>query len=119
MQFPGAILFINKEVSEQVLSVIQSQLFINETMSDGYFISRINNDGYYTQKVKVDGYRILVILEDFNNILQPDRRLADVVMFVKNGLLSIEKNNYGPPIPSMTIYDLYIHKLLRFNSKIP
>jgi len=119
MQFPGAILFINKEVSEQVLSVIQSQLFINETMSDGYFISKINDDGYYVQKNKADGYRILVILENFNDISQPDRSLADVVMFVKNGLLSIEKNNYGPPMPSMTISDLYIHKLLRFNRKIP
>lgn len=72
-------------------------------------------DGYVAQNptwpidVHLDGYRILVLrdLWDLTN-----RSLADIVLFAKGGLVSVECNNYGPPGATLPIARAYLTDLI-------
>ena len=85
-------------------------------MTDIEFDARVVADPNYPTIVHLQNKRILVIRNTFHDLT--NRNLADVVMFVKAGLCSIEKNNYGPPGLTLAVEGLYIHELLRYNMKI-
>lgn len=116
MNYPGAVIFVNNDLVDQVRDYIVKQLYINEYMSGDEFDARVTIDPNYPTLVRNFNKRILVI----RDLWAPhtNRDLADVVIFVKNGLASIEKNNYGPHGLTLQVVDLYIHKLLRYNNKI-
>jgi hypothetical protein len=53
----------------------------------------------------------MVILPDFRDYT--NREFADVVIFVKAGLASIEKNKFGPPKLTLPVQRINIYELLR------
>lgn len=124
MSLPSGIIFINSDISPLVQPILESQLFIHETITGAVFDSRVDGysiddgyiDGYYADVVHNAGLRILVLRADFRDYT--NRNLADAVVFVKSGQAIVEKTNYGSPGLSLPIYRLYIHQLLRYNGKI-
>jgi len=112
--FPPAIVFINADITDAIKSVITSQLFINETMTDLEFDARVVADPNYPTNVHLQNLRILVIRQTFRDLT--NRNLADLVMFVKQGQASIEKNNFGPPGLTLPISRFNIYDLLRANN---
>ncbi len=113
---PPGIIFINNDLNDALKSKIITQLYIHESMSGEEFDARIGADPNYPSIVRLRNLRILVI-RDFDDLVNRD--LADVVIFVKAGLASIEKNNFGPPGLTLPVDTFYIHKLLRAVDKIP
>jgi hypothetical protein len=110
MELPSAIIFINADISAITLNNLKTQLEFNEVMSDAEFDLRVSVDPNYPVLVHLNNQRILVLrqtLQDFTN-----RQLADVVMFVKQGMVTVLQNNYGPPTLSLPVERLNIWNLL-------
>lgn len=114
MPLPPAIFFVNADLNDGIKNKLITQLFINEVMTGTEFDARVSVDPNYPDIVHLQGFRILVIRPDFRDYT--NRSLADVVMFVKQGLVSIEKNNFGPPALTYQIDRMNIYDLLRFNN---
>lgn len=111
---PSAIIFVNDVLySDGYYSTkgeLMTQLYITEAM-DGYeFDARVAADPNYPNIVHFTGKRILV-LRNFSDLTNRD--LADVAIFVKNGLAAIEQNKIGPPGLTYPVKDLYIYNLIR------
>ncbi len=108
---PPAIIFINDDLVPQVRAWIVRQLHINEVI-DGYvFDARVAADSSYPDKIRQLGLRLMVV-RPFNEL--ENRTLADVVIFVKNGMAAIEKNKFGPPSCSYPVSNLYWGQLCIF-----
>jgi len=111
MQPPSAIIFINSEISDQQKSIISEQLFISETISFTEFNLRVENTPSYPEIIQGQNLRILVLCDNFQDYT--NRNLADVVIFVKQNLASIEKNKFGPPGVTFDVPRIDIWKTLR------
>src|SRR5271166_785844 len=72
------------------LTNLQNQLFINDTMTKAEFDARVAADPNYPIIVHLQGLRILVILPTFYD--HHNRDLADVVIFLHQGLADVECN---------------------------
>ncbi len=121
---PTAIIFMNDTVNSTVISTLKTsveptpsvetniarQLEINESMSFVEFNARVAADPNYPFNVHSNGLRILVLLPDFRDYT--NRQLADIVIFVKQGLASVEKNNFGPPGLTLPVQRLNIWNLI-------
>lgn len=105
---PPAIIFVNNDLVEQVKEHIIRQLHINQVY-DGYvFDGYLVDNPTFLDDVKAQNLRILVI-RSFQEL--ENRELADVAAFVKNGLISIEQNKFGPPRPAFRVLDIAWGKL--------
>jgi len=113
MQPPPAIIFVNSDIDAINTLTLQRQLYINDTMTDIEFDARVAVDPNYPTNVHLQGLRILVIRQDFHNLT--NRTLADVVIFVKQGMATVLQNNFGPPVLSLPILRFNLFDLLRFN----
>lgn len=113
MNLPAAIIFVNADLNDGIKSKLKSQLYIDETLSDTEFDARVAADPSYPDQIHLNGIRVLVIRQNFRDYT--NRTLADVVMFVKQGLASIEKNNFGPPALTYQIDRMNVYEILRFN----
>lgn len=113
MELPAAIIFVNSDLTDSLKSILVNQLMINETISGVEFDARVVADPNYPVVVHLQKIRILVIRQSFQD--QTNRQFADVVIFVKGGLATIEKNNFGPPGLSLPVDRLNIYALLRYN----
>lgn len=111
---PPAIIFLNPEVSEGIISSLQEQLRINQTWTGQEFNDIINSFPTYPDQIHLNGLRVLVLQSTYQDYT--NRTLADVVLFVKNGLVNVEKNNYGPPKTSYPLDRINIYDLLRANN---
>ena len=104
MIVPSAIIFVNADLVDQVRDWIVNQLHITQYM-DGYVF-----DGYvaanptWPTDVKLLHQRIMVIrpFNDYTN-----RNLADVAIFVKEGMAAVEQNRFGPPRPAFPVLNLH------------
>lgn len=102
MDMLSAIIFINKDLTDQVKGVLQTQLYISQTMDfdtfndivDGY-VADGYTDAYYGEQIHLLKKRILVILPDMTDYTR--RELADIVCVFKYGMIYIEQNKYGYP----------------------
>lgn len=124
MQPPAAIIFVNDSITTATLgqlttvdtpnpSTVQGidiQLEITETMNFAEFNARVTADPNYPTNVHLNGLRILVILPNFHDTT--NRNLADIVLFVKQGIASVEKNKFGPPGLSLPVQRLNIWNLI-------
>lgn len=113
MLYPPAIIFSNDDLTDQVQGVLKTQLFLDEIMSGTVFDGYVAADGYYARDVRLSGKRILV-MRSFLNMNNED--LADVVIFIKNGLASVQKNNFGPPMQTYQVATLNMFQLLGSSS---
>lgn len=116
MNFPGAIIFCNDSINDILKDKLKSQLQLNEIITFSEFVSRMTSDPNYGNIVRNSFLRILVLLTNFQD--QNYREQADIVLYCKQGLASIELNNIGPYGLSIAYDNLYLHKLLRYNDKI-
>lgn len=112
-QLPPAIIFVNQDITDAIKNVLIEQLYIDETITITDFEQRLLGDSDYVSTVHNNGNRLLVIVADFRNYSQ--RNLADIVIFVKQGLATVLKNNYGPPGLAIPISNINIYQLLRYN----
>jgi len=130
---PPAIFFINGDISypptapyfpgtdptapTNTLTILQTQLYINDTMTKEEFDSRLEVDPNYATVVHLQGWRILVIVPAYNDgyhyMAIPNIEYADVVMFLHQGLADIEFNRFGPPCQSFEVQRLTMYELLR------
>jgi len=138
---PPAIFFINGDINyppnppyfpgtdpkapTNTLTILQRQLFIDDTMTKAEFDARVAVDPNYPTIVHLQGFRILVIVPEYSDgyghypphfhphINIPNVRYADVVMFLHQGLADIEKNRFGPPCQNYEIQRINMYALLR------
>lgn len=78
--------------SASELTTLQTQLFIDDTMSKAEFDARIAAEPAYPVIVRLRGLRILVILPTFQD--EVNKHCADVVVFLKTGLAYVERNRF-------------------------
>ena len=114
MTLPSAIIFVNADINAGNQSALVSQFYVNEVMKDNEFDARVVADPNYPQILHSQGLRVLVIRQNFRDLT--NRNLADVVLFVKQGQASVEKNNFGPPGLTLPISRINIYQLLRYNN---
>src|SRR5258706_14022323 len=109
---PSVIIYMNNDVSDAVQETIIRQLHIDIIMMgytfDGYVAA---NDGY-AAVLKSNNKRVLVIrpFSDYSN-----RTLADVAMYVKNGLAAVEltkTEKNGPPGFTYPVVNLCLPQIL-------
>lgn len=111
MQLPSAIIFVNNDLNDIARSTLLSQLQIHDSMMLEEFNNRVLVDPNYTSIIHNTNTRILVFLPTFQDFT--NRELADIVMFFKQGLISIEKNKHGPHGFTTVIFKLNIYELLK------
>jgi len=121
--FPPAIIFCNGNIDGygniygdldgNGKATLEDQLYIHDTITGAEFDSRMISNPNYPNIIHNLGYRVLVIRHDF--IDHTNFEYADIVMFVKHGMASIIKNNYGPPGLTIPLQRIEIHQLLRYN----
>lgn len=78
---------------------------MDASVFDGYVAA----DGYYVRDIHASNQRILVLTDLFDHT---NRDLADIVLYVKNGLVNIMFNKIGPPSGTFPIPSIYILKLI-------
>lgn len=103
---PSALIMINNDLTDQVLEFISRQLFLTDIL-DGYTFSQTLNapDGYdFLPRIKRQNRRLAVIQSHQET---ENRNLFDLVLFVKNGLASVECNKFGPPGLTLPVTKLY------------
>lgn len=112
MDFPGAIIFVNNDLTPGVQGPLERQLYITESITGAEFDARVAGDPNYPQVIHENNLRVLVIRSfcfgDGYNF-----QLADVAIFIKAGLACIESCKFGPPGQSFGVDNLTIYELLR------
>lgn len=101
---PNGIVLVNNDLVPQVRAHLIKQLHINEVL-DGYvFDDIIAADPSYPTKVKQLGLRVMVIrpFTEYQN-----RQLFDLVIFIKNGMASMESKKVGPPARTFEVLNLH------------
>jgi hypothetical protein len=111
MQLPPAIIFINSDLNDTSKATLRSQLYINQIITGKQFDDVIAVDPTFPDQIHLNGARVLVIRDELYPY--PNYDLADVVVFLKQGLASIEKNKLGPPKLTLSLERLNIYALLR------
>lgn len=108
----SAIIFVNNDLTANVQAALVRQLFINEVM-DGYeFDARLAADPNYTTVIHQNNLKILVKRPFYETT---NRTEADVAIFVKAGLVSVEYNKYGPPGLILPVDRIYLNELIKKN----
>lgn len=104
---PSALIMINNDLTDQVLEFISRQLFLTDIL-DGYEFYLRLDDGYggenFLSWIKAKNRRVAVIQSHQQT---EQRNLFDLVLFVKNGLASVECNKFGPPGLTLPVTKLY------------
>lgn len=105
---PPSIIFVDSGISQEVLSVLERQLYSTETMTGTEFDQRLIVDPNYPKIIKLNNLRVIVVrpFNDYTN-----REVADFAIFVKAGLLTIEDMNNGPPAATFPVDRIYLSKL--------
>lgn len=105
---PAAIIFVNNDLTANVQAAIERQLFINGTITGTEFDLRVAADPTYVDQIHSNGLKLLVI-RPFTETT--NRELADIVLFCKAGLATVEANKYGPPGQTYQIDRMYLSQL--------
>ena len=109
---PGAVIFVNDHLYSDgyydTRDNLITQLCITEAMDGKEFDDRVKWDENYPAIVRNNNLRILV-MRDFSDLT--NRNLADIAIYVKNGLAAIECNKFGPPGRTYPVKDMYIYHL--------
>jgi len=113
---PPSIIFINADLTQSVIDTFTRQLFLTSVIDGSTFNANVAADGYYVYDIHQLGQRVLVIrpANDQTNI-----GLADLVLFAKAGLVSVEYNNTGIPSITLPIDKVYLSALFNLNRPPP
>ena len=109
---PSALIMINPEISDDVISMMSRQLFIDQVLSAADFDAQFAADGYYKARAYFEGKKILVI----RSFLDPTNRgEMDLVLFFANGNLSIEQTVFqSPPRATFPLESATLGQLLYY-----
>jgi hypothetical protein len=124
MQVPGVLILVNDNITTATLGTlatsvdpdpstiqgIDTQLDITETITFEEFNARIDVDPNYPKIIHLNRLRVLVISKNFQD--KRNRQLFDIVMFIKQGITSVEKCKYGAPGFSIDTQRINIFNLL-------
>lgn len=105
---PPFIIFTNT-LSPGVEQVYVRQFFISEIMTGQQFDGYVASIDGYVQTLYIDGYRVLVERDLFDHT---NRHLANITLFYKNGLVSVLKDGYGPPILEISLDNISIASII-------
>ena len=104
---PSGIVFVNNEISASVQDKLVTQLFIDYILTGDEFDAIIATTPNYPATVKQFRKRLLVIRSyDQDNIVNniPNRTLADILLYVANGLANmLTSSGHGPTFPVVNI----------------
>jgi hypothetical protein len=109
---PPAIIYCNEDLTTSVQETLVSQLFITEAISGHEFDARVSSDPGYPFIVRTNHLRILVIRPYHFGCHIPNQELADVLFFVKAGLVSIDRNCCGEEGYTVQAWKISVNKLL-------
>lgn len=104
---PPAIVCVNDDLSPSVRENLIRQLFINQVMDGATFDGYVNIDPLYPSKIKQLNRRIMVVRTFANREQVSTWEIPDVVMFIKQGLATVEINKFGPPGLTLPVLKLY------------
>lgn len=110
---PSVLIFINNDLTQSIQDTFTQQFYLSEPpMLASEFDLRVANDPNYPHIIHLQNLRIMVMrnLQD-----QTNRALADIVMFYKSGLVSIEWNRYGPPGITLQLERAYLSALINLD----
>lgn len=112
MSYPGFIIISNKDLVQSIQDTLKKQLFLNEIITSEEFNTRVSANSNYPTEIRINQIRIMVLknLDDFSNT-----NLADIVIFIKAGLASVEYNKFGPPAKTYPVDKLTITQLIGLN----
>ena len=113
---PPAVIFINTDLTDSIKETFTRQLFLTEIIDAATFDANVAADGYYVFDIHQLGKRVMV-LRDLSD--QTNRFLADIVLFAKAGLVSVEYNNTGIPSITLPIDKVYLTALFKLNQCPP
>ncbi len=108
---PSAIIFVNNDLTDNTQDHLVRQLQISEVIDGAIFDARVAADEEYPAKIKQLNLRLMVV-RSFDELTNRD--LADVVIFVKNGMAAVESSNLGPPGQSYSLLNLNWQALKSF-----
>jgi hypothetical protein len=110
------IIYVNTDLSPNVLAALQRQLMITDTMTGTEFDARVAADPNYPTIAHQEKFHLLVIrpLTDLTN-----RNLADLVIFVKGGLASAEDCKSGRPRFTLPVDRMTLHEISKRFPYIP
>ncbi|MCK9567352.1 hypothetical protein M0R72_00195 [Candidatus Pacearchaeota archaeon] len=101
---PGAIVMVNNDLSSSVQNRLQIQLHIDETITGQELDLRIAADPNYPQSIRAMRQRVLV-MRDFRETA--NRTVMDVVIFVRESMVYVECNCFGPTGKTFVLKDIY------------
>lgn len=113
--FPGAIVMVNNDLSASVKNRLEIQLHIDKTITGPELDDRIAVDSNYPQNVRAMRKRVLV-MRDFRET--NNRTIMDVVIFVRESLVYVEKNCFGPTGKTFALRDIYWGQLGIFDTNL-
>jgi len=111
VQPPAAIIFVNNDLSESAEAHLVRQLFINDVQTGAEFDANVAADPEYPDKLKQLNQRVMVVRTFVDRGTVSTWELADVVIFVKQGLAAVECSRMGPPTQTFKVTELYWGKL--------
>lgn len=112
---PPAILFVNDDLSPSVKETLIRQLFINQVLDGPTFDSYLAADPSWPDKIKQLNQRVMVVRTFADRFTVPTWSIPDVVIFIKNGLASVEINK-GQPSFTVSVLKLDWGYLLNIKS---
>ncbi len=113
MNLPGAIVFVNGNTSTGILDKLKSQLEITDSITAEEYDARLTVDPNYYQIIHTNKLRVLAT---YTNSTINNKDFIDIILFVKNGLAAVLKNNNGPPGLTYQVDRINVYELLRYNN---
>jgi hypothetical protein len=109
--FPGfsGIGLINADLTENTQAALVRQLQLSEVITGSEFSLRITQSPFYPTIVKQNNIRLMVVDALYN---WPNRSIFDIVLFLKDGMISVLQDGYGPPRTLLPLDRVYWHELL-------
>lgn len=107
---PTGVFFINSaDLLDGVKTILVQQLYITEQIDGPTFDARLAANPNYIHDIKLQNKRIGVF-RAFND--DTNRQYADIALICYNGLVYVEKNNFGPPGFTFAIANVWLSKLI-------
>lgn len=106
---PPAIIFVNKELTPQIQSVFIRQLYLTDLISDTEFDARVTADPNYPTIIHLNDERVMVLRDGYD---MTNRDKADIVLFFKHGLVTVEFNRVGPHNIALPLDRVYLTTLI-------
>ena len=112
---PGAVVIVNNDLSASVQNCLKTQLHIDETITGQDLDIRIAADPSYVRNVRALRQRVMV-MRDFRETT--NRTEMDVVIFVRESMVYIERNCFGPTGGAYSLSNIYWGQIGIFDTNL-